>query len=85
MPTIRTPADVRAGNRLYVLRVRSGLSREEFLRRCQNDPEDPVPWISTSTISAIEKAQVGFPWHHAETFARVLGVSVNDLLWPSRR
>ena len=85
MPTIRTPADVRTGNRLRALRERAGLSREEFLRRCQSDPEDPVPWVSLDSISKIEKAQNHFPWHYSETFARALGVSINDLLWPSHR
>lgn len=79
------PADVRAANRLRTLRERAGLTREEFLRRCRADAQDPVPWVSPTSIANIEKAQVRFPWHHSETFARVLGVSLNDLLWPSHR
>lgn len=87
MPTVRTPADVQAATRLRTLREVSGLSRAEFLRRCQTDPVDPVPWRSTDAISAIEKAHTRFPWDRVETFARALDCHPDEirLAWVTRR
>ncbi len=87
MRSTRSPDDVRAANRLTALRKVAGLSRAELLRRCQADPVAPVTQTSDAWLYSVERAQVSFPWHYVETFARALDCHPDEirLPWVTRR
>jgi len=69
-----------AARNLRLTRTDYGWSREELRARLAADPIAPVLYADTSSIARMEKGQTGIPRAHVETFARVLGIPVSNLL-----
>lgn len=79
-PVSMTREQFLAARNLRLTRTDYGWSREELRRRLAQDPIAPVVYASDVSISQMEKGQRGIPRAHVETFARVLGIPVSNLL-----
>lgn len=72
-PVSMTREQFLAARNLRLTRTDYGWSREELRRR-------PDRAADTTTIAKMEKGQMAIPRAHVETFARVLGIPVSNLL-----